>query len=250
MAKAQKSKLSPQILQERLSAALSKLETVQKEHEVLKRRGDCITEFIQRVRDYQIAKTDAKHHEILLEWMLQQIPLIKGELLMPNDHGLDRRGGKTALKRKRSEEQRRDDGVNGFSPDRLAPAVVIPGESNGHDESPSKRLRRATSLHHALPNSADPNPSTRTLKTSKSTSKIENKPRNAKGQAPSDQLPRMSKPLRRSPRIAARAGRLEATIPATLPHGLTPASSTLPKEPQRRRSRLKMARRRHPLKRS
>lgn len=80
----QRSNRPAQELRERLLEAKSKLEAAIKEHDSIKRRNDLITNFIQRTRNYRTAKHDAEHHSILLQWMLQQIPLIEGELNSQN----------------------------------------------------------------------------------------------------------------------------------------------------------------------
>ncbi|KAF2757511.1 hypothetical protein EJ05DRAFT_486559 [Pseudovirgaria hyperparasitica] len=145
MAEWQQSKLSKQTLQNRLSKARSRLETIQAEVASLQRRSDCLIEFIHRTRVYRTAKKDAEHHEVLLRWMLQQIPLIEAELNPPNAPVSDKRGGKNLRKRSRnrseeldriSQQQSRGEGVSGRGSDRLAPADA------SFQEPPSKRSRR------------------------------------------------------------------------------------------------------------
>ncbi|KAF2257131.1 hypothetical protein BU26DRAFT_546274 [Trematosphaeria pertusa] len=234
------SKLSPQTLQQRLLAARSKLETTQAKYESLKRRSDCITEFIQRTEDYRITKKNAKHHDVLLRWMLQQIPLIEAELNPSNECGSDKSGRKNVLKRNRnrseelhenSQEQSRGEGVSGPNPDQLAPAVV------SFQEQPSKRPRRTASLsNNAVSNPGDPN-----LTKGTPAPKRERKPRKGNRQASSDQS-RTSKPLRRSVRIAERAARLDAAITATtLAQTPTPSLSTLSRKRKGKRARTEMA---------
>ena len=229
MAKLHMSRLSPQTLQQQLSAARSRLEMVQEEYKSLDRRSCCITEFYHRVGGYRVAKRNAERHEVLLRWMLQQVPLIEGELNAPNESGSNKSGGRNMLKRSRSEEL--DEG-------RHAAAVTSP-------EPLSKRARRtATSSRKAVSNSANPISSTRTLEVSIAP-KTDSKPEGVKGSASSDRVPRIWKPLRRSPRIAERESLHAAIASAALTHGPMPTSSTLSKTRRGKRGQREMAGRRH-----
>ena len=42
---------------------------------VTRRRADLIDAFIVGIRDYRIAKDDANRQEVLLQWILEQLPL-------------------------------------------------------------------------------------------------------------------------------------------------------------------------------
>lgn len=243
MAKCRQFKLSLPTIRQRLLAARSMLETTQAANESLKRRSDCITEFIQRTRHYQIAKRAAKHHDVLLRWMLQQVPLIEAELNPLNERVPDKRGRNNLLKRNRnrskeldenSQEQSRGEGVSDPNSGRLAPAAA------SFQEPPSKRPRRTASLsNNAVSNPADANLASGTL-----APKRECEPRKMNGQASSDQS-RTCKALRRSARIAKRVERSDAAITATtLAQTPTTSPSTLSKKRQGKRGRTEMASRR------
>ncbi|PGH02344.1 hypothetical protein AJ80_08866 [Polytolypa hystricis UAMH7299] len=70
----------PKELLQRLRQAQSQLDTVTKEYNLIKRRHDLIFEFSGRTKNYRIAADKAKRQSTLLEWILQQIPLIEHEL--------------------------------------------------------------------------------------------------------------------------------------------------------------------------
>ncbi len=59
--------------QSRLDAALTRQESV-------KRRNDLVTKFIISVQPHRIAKTGAKRQSILMQWVLQQLPLVEAEM--------------------------------------------------------------------------------------------------------------------------------------------------------------------------
>ncbi|KAF2271533.1 uncharacterized protein EI97DRAFT_462771 [Westerdykella ornata] len=230
-----KYKGSPQILKERLLAARSQLEAAQAEYESIKRRIDCIGRFHRRTREYQIAKRDAERHELLLRWMLEQVPLIEAELNPPNDCGSHKRDRSKVLKRQRnpsegvdenSQQQSRDGSVNGPSPDR--PAATVPS----FQEPSPKRLRRtANPSHTAVSDPGDPNVASGTFGSKKDCA-----PQKRKGQASSDQSPTL-KPLRRSARIAERAQRMNAALEPS------PRSAGIAERAQRMNAALEPSRR-------
>ncbi|KAK1086558.1 hypothetical protein LTR48_003460 [Friedmanniomyces endolithicus] len=78
-AKSQITGSSPQADRSRLLAAQAALYTAKAAHESLERRSDAITDFKQRVRQFRNAQKDTEHHEFLLPWIKQQIPLIELE---------------------------------------------------------------------------------------------------------------------------------------------------------------------------
>jgi hypothetical protein len=244
MSKWQRSKLSPEVLQARLLAARSKLEMAQKEHESLKRRSDCITEFIQGTRRYQIAKDDAKRHELLLRWMLQQVPLIERELNPPNKYGSDKKAGTNMLKRKRLDEldenqqfqtQEGHEGASSSISDQIAPTAANSQPGKRRDQPSSKRRRRITPLpHNAVPNAVDAHSSTETFKISKTAPKTESRPQAMDGPG-----------LRRSSRIAERAKRLNATTTTVATLVPAPTPSTVPKKQNGKHGRPRMASQRH-----
>ena len=84
VSKSQKSRLSPQQLQERLMTAQSTLEAARKRHELIDRRNNLISEFFHQTEYTLSAKRDADRHRKLLRWVIQQFPLIEVELNASN----------------------------------------------------------------------------------------------------------------------------------------------------------------------
>ncbi|PQE09032.1 ankyrin 23 unc44 protein [Rutstroemia sp. NJR-2017a BBW] len=74
------SKLSFSQLEQKLSAARSKLVTVTKSLERISRRRSLISDFHDQTKGYEIAKGNVNRQSILLRWILQQVPLIEIEL--------------------------------------------------------------------------------------------------------------------------------------------------------------------------
>lgn len=78
-----------------LAAALSKLDAI-------KRRDNLISEFHDSTKKMQIARCDAEHRLILLEWALMQIPVIEQEMQLStanNDSGAIKPGWRTSKRR-------------------------------------------------------------------------------------------------------------------------------------------------------
>lgn len=63
-----------------LQAATNKVRAAQEQHESAKRRRDMVTKFIQATSGYESAKKDAARQNILLQWVLEQFPLIEPKL--------------------------------------------------------------------------------------------------------------------------------------------------------------------------
>jgi hypothetical protein len=260
ISKSQRSRVSLQELQQRLVEAQSMLDAATERHESIKTRNGLRTDFIRQTNPYVIAKKDAERHSILLQWMLQQVPLIELESNPPNVawSGSDRREGKRRLKRNRPEdldeeqrplEQWHDEGDRRSISDQRTHMVSTSqgGERhkcNSHnaikDDRPSKRPKNSSpSLHgHTISNPSDLTISAGVPDISKTAARITNKARKVKGSNTSlNQSSRVSKPApRRSSRIAERNQRLNITIttPAISVQLPTPPSSTPPKEPNKR----------------
>lgn len=84
-AKHGRSSLSTEERKRRLAAALSRVDPAKESWEVTKRRADLIREFIVGIRDYRIAKDDVYRQGVLLQWILEQVPLVEPELSQDNE---------------------------------------------------------------------------------------------------------------------------------------------------------------------
>lgn len=84
-AKHGRSSLSTEERKRRLAAALSRVNTAKESWEVTKRRADLIREFIVGIRDYRVAKDDVYRQGVLLQWILEQVPLVEAELSEVNE---------------------------------------------------------------------------------------------------------------------------------------------------------------------
>lgn len=84
-AKHRRSSLSTEERKRRLAAALSRVDPAKESWEVTKRRADLIREFIVGIRDYRVAKDDVYRQGVLLQWILEQVPLVEAELSEDNE---------------------------------------------------------------------------------------------------------------------------------------------------------------------
>lgn len=75
-----RSRLSTSERKQRLAAAHSRLVVAKKTWKSANRRADLIREFITGIRDYRVAKDDEGCQGVLLQWILEQVPLIEAEL--------------------------------------------------------------------------------------------------------------------------------------------------------------------------
>ncbi|KAK3903843.1 hypothetical protein C8A05DRAFT_32420 [Staphylotrichum tortipilum] len=75
-------------------------------HQSIKNRHDRITEFITTTRRYREAKRDAKRHNILVEWVKEQVPLIVVEMVQARaaEGNLDAKHGETQGTTKRASD--------------------------------------------------------------------------------------------------------------------------------------------------
>lgn len=64
----------------RLKAAIHELGTAQVSWDSVKERNNLVTDFIRGTFDYVSAKKDASRHDILVQWVLDQVPLVEAEL--------------------------------------------------------------------------------------------------------------------------------------------------------------------------
>ena len=128
--------LSQQATQQRFSAAQSQLGAAIKSLKLIKQRNDLISEFHQKTRSSQIAKHNAERRSILLQWILQQVPLIELELnqLKMAENDSDREDGRKRLKgnpadnvnqEQVSKRQREDNGNNALSKCRMHASIVL-----------------------------------------------------------------------------------------------------------------------------
>jgi hypothetical protein len=146
--------LSRQATQQRLAAAQSQLAAAIKSLESIKRRNDLVSKFHQKTKSYQIVKDNAERHNILLRWILQQIPLIEFELNQAKGAENDSGGedGRNRLKRnldndlteERVSKRRREDSGNNALPKRRTRARTAPTAS----QDPSSTQRPPQTAGH------------------------------------------------------------------------------------------------------
>ncbi|TQV98793.1 hypothetical protein V2A60_007505 [Cordyceps javanica] len=75
-----------------------------RQSEQAQRRSHLITQFVRATFDYDEANRDAARHRILVQWALDQVPLIESEIRLSNDNrpGSD---GKKRIKRRRTTDK-------------------------------------------------------------------------------------------------------------------------------------------------
>ncbi|KAF2193575.1 hypothetical protein K469DRAFT_745128 [Zopfia rhizophila CBS 207.26] len=112
-------KRSPKEYQQRLVEAQFKLDAAEKEYGSIKRRHNLIYEFTERTKNNRFSKRNAECHSILLQWMLQQLPLIELELKQSDMTGNDSdgRGCRRRLKLNRPDEPSEGQGPTDQSSD-------------------------------------------------------------------------------------------------------------------------------------
>ncbi|KAL2256262.1 hypothetical protein VTK26DRAFT_1919 [Humicola hyalothermophila] len=155
-AKTGRSRFTKQERIQRLEAAHSKLVAAKEALKTTKRRGDLITEFIRGTWDYREAKRGLHRQRLLLQWILEQVPLIEAELNEPKvaeGGSRARRGAKRSslhrddqltddwrpTKRKRGERSMRTDHTEFSAQARKAPKHGRRDDTT--HERPLKRLR-------------------------------------------------------------------------------------------------------------
>lgn len=67
-------------MKEKLSATRSRLAMLKMSLNKINKRRNLIVDFHRQKKSYKTAKTDANNQSILLQWILQQVPLIESEL--------------------------------------------------------------------------------------------------------------------------------------------------------------------------
>ncbi|KAK4243397.1 hypothetical protein C7999DRAFT_18242 [Corynascus novoguineensis] len=109
-AKTGRSRFTKQKRMQRLATAYSRLVGAKEALKTIKRRGDLITEFIRGTWDYQGAKRNLRRQCLLLQWVLEQVPLIEAELNEPKvAEGGSRAGRCGKRSRLHQDEQDTDD---------------------------------------------------------------------------------------------------------------------------------------------
>ncbi|KAH8759490.1 hypothetical protein F5883DRAFT_682145, partial [Diaporthe sp. PMI_573] len=74
----------------RMRVGTRELLTARSRLKQLEKRSDLIVEFVLSTADLERAKRDAARHRILLQWILEQIPLIEAELSQTKEAGIER----------------------------------------------------------------------------------------------------------------------------------------------------------------
>lgn len=178
-AKTGRSRFSKQERMQRLSAAHSRLVAAKEALQSINRRGDLITEFIRGTWDYPEAKRKLHRQRLLLQWVLEQTPLIEAELNEPKvakggSHA--GRGGKRS--RSHQDDQATDDwrptkrkrGEHSALADDMGSSVQARRPPKRGHARPSKRLRndgQDSASHDAVETSEIPkDPPPRAIETS------------------------------------------------------------------------------------
>jgi hypothetical protein len=93
-------------MEQKLAAARSKVSTATQSHKLANKRRDLIGSFMKQTKSYRIAKNDVARQSILLQWILEQIPLIESELSTANgaNYGANAENGRRRG-RKRSQAE-------------------------------------------------------------------------------------------------------------------------------------------------
>lgn len=63
-----------------LKTALVKSLAAKDRLKLIKSRNDLITKFVQKASDYEAAKLKVSHHGLLVQWAMEQVPLVEAEL--------------------------------------------------------------------------------------------------------------------------------------------------------------------------
>ncbi|KAG5748613.1 hypothetical protein H9Q70_008726 [Fusarium xylarioides] len=87
-----------------LNQGAEKLLAARRRFEQVRSRNHRITQFIRATFDYDEAKRDAARHRVLVQWVLDQVPLIEAEMNPSKANGPGTVGRRTA-KRKRTDEE-------------------------------------------------------------------------------------------------------------------------------------------------
>lgn len=184
-----------------LQAAMAKLEESKARLESIKRRNGLIIDFVRATFDYVTAKKDATGHAALVQWVLEQVPLVEAEIMQPQmiEAGPDTKN----KKRKRAQDENKPEKrsskkrkpgrgeVIGLSrSSRTGPANL--GEAS--QSPPSGKNCKAPD--EALPAQRRQTDSTRLLRSTRAS-------------------PTSTQGLRRSARIAARLENSQPTLAAT-----------------------------------
>ncbi|KAH6632483.1 hypothetical protein F5144DRAFT_548438 [Chaetomium tenue] len=118
--------------------------------ERLKKRGDLITKFVLSTNGLETAKRDAARHRILIQWILDQIPLIEAGL-SPQQTGIKKRrpsprlsDGAVVLNSSTVNRLRLETNSGAHGPDGLAPGPRV------GLKLPMKRRRKASAPAHAF----------------------------------------------------------------------------------------------------
>lgn len=135
----------PLIIQQRLEATQSKLQSAVQLFESTKKHNSLITKFISDTHLYRDAKCNAERHTILLEWIREQVSLIELELKQSKtaeSNSDNRNGGKRDLERDQDEKEDRKPKRQKWS---------APDENSRNDpidnEPLSKRQKDSRQLH-------------------------------------------------------------------------------------------------------
>ncbi|EED22706.1 hypothetical protein TSTA_061940 [Talaromyces stipitatus ATCC 10500] len=135
-----------------LAAAQSKLATAIQNRSFIKKRNDLISRFKRNTENYRIAKHEAGRYDTLLQWMLQQVPLIELEISQSKaiEKIPDCRGQKKSLKRGPDEvsehpkRQKCDNDLRSWVPTTTSSASQERGRERGGERS------KRTHLHHTF----------------------------------------------------------------------------------------------------
>jgi hypothetical protein len=211
-------------MEQKLSAAKSKLAAATKSFEWISRRYNLIVDFHHETKPYRIAKDDAEDQSILLRWILQQVPLIELELNpakktendSPARKGRNRRGHKRNRGDDRNEEpvskRQRLNGESSILPESKTypsstrdssstqqPRQTRSSHTNSDTLSLDPRSLRAVCASRASNRKSDPEKSGVVLDDSMRASKGRRRRKVSCGDTPGSRVLRRSSRLRRPP---------------------------------------------------
>jgi hypothetical protein len=93
-------------MEQKLAVVRSKVSTTTQSHKLANKCRDLISSFMKQTKSYRIAKNDVACQSILLQWILEQIPLIKSELSIANGakNGAKENGRRRGRKRSQAKD--------------------------------------------------------------------------------------------------------------------------------------------------
>ncbi|CVL09197.1 uncharacterized protein FMAN_16275 [Fusarium mangiferae] len=112
--------------------------------EQARRRSHLIVQFVRATFDYDEAKRDAARHRVLVQWVLDQVRLVEGEISSSEANRSGSDGKRTTKKRRTTDEE---------SPERQSPKKVrfnVRGPRVANERAPSNATKTQAELEHPV----------------------------------------------------------------------------------------------------